>query len=149
MLAAYLAMIVAALFAGAAIYVNVAEQPARLALPDGPMLAQWHASYPRAASMQASLAIVGGVLAILAYVLLSDWRWVLAAILILANWPYTLVCIKPTNDALKSMQVAAPSALRPACSVPHLSTSRRASAPAVATCMPLRASLVGLMQTSV
>ena len=106
MLAAYLATIVAALFAGAAVYVNVAEQPARLALPDGPMLAQWHASYPRAASMQASLAIVGGVLAILAYVLLSDWRWVLAAILILANWPYTLVCIKPTNDALKSMQVA-------------------------------------------
>ena len=105
MLAAYLAMIVAALFAGAAIYVNVAEQPARLALPDGPMLAQWQASYPRAASMQASLAVVGGMLAILAYVMLSDWRWVLAAILILANWPYTLVCIKPTNDTLKSMQV--------------------------------------------
>jgi hypothetical protein len=106
MLAAYLAMIVVALFAGAAIYVNIAEQPARLALPDGPMLAQWQTSYPRAASMQASLAIIGGVLAIIAYVMLSDWRWLLAAICILANWPYTLVCIKPTNDALKSMQAA-------------------------------------------
>lgn len=107
MLAAHLATVVCAVFAGAAIYVNVAEQPARLALADGPMLAQWQASYPRAASMQASLAIVGGVLAVIAYFVLLDWRWLLAAILILANWPYTLVGIKPTNDALKSIQSVA------------------------------------------
>jgi hypothetical protein len=107
MLAAHLATVVCAVFAGAAIYVNVAEQPARLALADGPMLAQWQASYPRAASMQASLAIVGGVLAVIAYFVLLDWRWLLAAILILANWPYTLIGIKPTNDALKSIQSVA------------------------------------------
>jgi hypothetical protein len=107
MLAAHLATVVCAVFAGAAIYVNVAEQPARLALADGPLLAQWQASYPRAASMQASLAIVGGVLAVIAYFVLLDWRWLLAAILILANWPYTLIGIKPTNDALKSIQSVA------------------------------------------
>jgi len=106
MLAGYLALIVCSLFAGAAIYVNVAEQPARLALADGPMLAQWQASYPRAAGMQASLAIVGGVLALVAYAMLGNWRWILAAILILANWPYTLVRIKPTNDTLKGISAA-------------------------------------------
>jgi hypothetical protein len=110
MLAGYLALIVCTLFAGAAIYVNVAEQPARLALADGPMLAQWQASYPRAAGMQASLAIIGGVMALIAYSVLGNWRWLLAAILILANWPYTLIGIKPTNDTLKSPSTSSPGA---------------------------------------
>lgn len=107
MLFGYLALMVCSLFAGAAIYVNVAEQ-ARLALADGPMLEQWQASYPRAAGMQASLAVVGGVLAIVAYAMLGNWRWLLAAILILANWPYTLIGIKPTNDTLKGISAASP-----------------------------------------
>jgi hypothetical protein len=106
MLVAHLATIAAALFAGAAIYINVAEQPARLSLPDGPMLAQWQASYPRAATMRASLAVIGGVLAIASYAVLGNWRWLLAALLMLANCPYTLVVIKPINDALHGMQAS-------------------------------------------
>jgi hypothetical protein len=73
MLAGQLALIVAALFAGAAIYVNVAEQPARLSLEDRSLLVQWKPAYKRGFTMQASLAIAGFLLGMLARWQTNNW----------------------------------------------------------------------------
>jgi hypothetical protein len=104
MLAGLLALVLAAAFAGAAIFINVAEQPARLTLDDGPALIEWQRSYDRAAPMQSGLAAASALLAFLAAWQLSDWRFVAGGVAILANWPYTLWIIKPTNDALHALK---------------------------------------------
>src|ERR1700674_1279275 len=95
-----LALIASAIFAGAAFYVNVAEQPARLSLDDRALLTEWKPSYKRGAAMQAPLALVGFVLGMLAWWQTSHPGFLIGAIAIIAPWPWTLIGIKPTNDAL-------------------------------------------------
>jgi Domain of unknown function (DUF1772) len=95
-----LALIAAALFTGAAVYVNVAEQPARLALDDHASLAEWKPAYARGFVMQASLAIIGFLLGIIAARADLDWRWLAGALVLLANWPFTLVVMLPANKLL-------------------------------------------------
>lgn len=102
MLLGHLALVVAALFAGAAFYVNFAEQPARLATDDRAALRQWQRSYERAALMQASLAMVGFLLGLAAWFVGRDFRLLAGAVVIVLAWPYTLLVMKPINDRLNA-----------------------------------------------
>jgi hypothetical protein len=97
------ALVFAALFAGGALYISLVEHPARLKLADAPSLAQWQPSYKRALPIQSGLALAGGAAGLIAGYLSADWRWVAGSVLLLANWPFTLLVIMPVNKRLMAM----------------------------------------------
>jgi uncharacterized membrane protein len=102
MLAGQLALIVASVFAGAALYINIAEHPARMHLDVRGMLTEWKPAYKRGYMMQAPLAIVGFLLGALAWWQTGHWLFLDGAVLMLANWPYTLFVIMPVNEQLNA-----------------------------------------------
>ena len=95
-----LALTLAAVFFGIAVYINVAEQPARLALSDMPLLQQWKVSFGVGIVLQGSLTIVAGLMGLATWWFHRDWRWLAGGILMLVNWPWTLVFIAPINNTL-------------------------------------------------
>jgi len=103
MFAGHLALVFAAAFAGAAFYINFAEHPARLRLDDRNLLKQWKPSYSAGYTMQATLAVASAMLGLITAWMTQDWRWIVGAMLIFANWPFTLIVIMPTNHKLKAI----------------------------------------------
>jgi uncharacterized membrane protein len=95
-----LALVVAAAFAGTAIYVSACEQPARLQLDDRAMLAQWKPSYNHGKIMQGGLALLGTILGLVAWWQSRNAMWLFGSIALISPWPFTIFVIKPTNDTL-------------------------------------------------
>ncbi|WER49982.1 DUF1772 domain-containing protein [Cupriavidus sp. WKF15] len=96
MIAAFAAM----LFAGAALYVNVAEHPARMALETRSAAQQWAPSYKRATLMQAPLALLSLPSGATAWLLGANILWLAAALLIGSVMPYTLLVVMPVNHRI-------------------------------------------------
>jgi hypothetical protein len=88
------------MFTGAAVYISLVEHPARLSCGTEAAARQWAPSYQRAAVMQAVLAILAGVGGVASWIHGEGAAWLWGGLLIMAVVPFTLLVIRPTNDAL-------------------------------------------------
>jgi hypothetical protein len=96
----FVAALAAGLFAGAALYINVAEHPARMVLETRIAALQWAPSYRRATWLQAPLALLSLLCGVAAWLLGGGWGWLVAAVLVGAVVPVTFLVIMPTNQRL-------------------------------------------------
>jgi uncharacterized membrane protein len=100
MLLEIVATLAAGLFAGAAIYIDLAEQPARKQIDTATALTEWRPSYKRAAVVQPLLAAVGFSSAVAAWLMGGSVWWLVGGVLLVAVIPYTLIIVFPTNNKL-------------------------------------------------
>jgi anthrone oxygenase-like protein len=98
-----LALISSGIFAGAAFYITVVEQPARLRLDDRAMLLEWQIAYRRGLAIQAPLAAVSFALGSLAWAVSGEVVFLVGAIVMIANWPWTLIAMRRTNKSLMEL----------------------------------------------
>ena len=77
-----------------------------MSLDDRALLTQWKKAYKRGTAMQAPLAIIGFLLGLAAWWQTGHWAWLLGAAILIANWPYTLLGIMPTNRILMATEPA-------------------------------------------
>jgi uncharacterized membrane protein len=99
-LAELVATLSSGLFAGASVYINLVEHPARMETGIRPALAEFAPSYKRATVTQVSLAVAGFLSALVAWRSRSDARWLIGGGLLVAVVPFTALVILPTNKKL-------------------------------------------------
>ncbi|MET0986826.1 MAG: DUF1772 domain-containing protein [Steroidobacteraceae bacterium] len=98
--ATFIAVLATTVFAGAALYINLVEHPARMSCSTELAATVWAPSYQRATMMQAPLAVIGGLAGLFVWWLDRSWLWLIAATLIIAVVPFTLIVIMKTNQQL-------------------------------------------------
>jgi hypothetical protein len=82
------AFVAAASFLGAAIYVCVVEQPARLKLSGPAMIREWRLSNRRGTLILSVFSVVSAILAFIQFKSNGDVRYLIGGVTILASWPY-------------------------------------------------------------
>jgi uncharacterized membrane protein len=96
----FTAILSAALFAGAALYINIAEHPARMECGTELAASVFGPSYKRAAVMQVTLASAATLSAFVSWSFTGSPLWIVGALLIFGVIPFTLIVILPTNNRL-------------------------------------------------
>jgi hypothetical protein len=93
------------IFAGAAVYINFVEQPARLSCGVELAVTEWRPSYKRGTVMQAPLAAIGSLAALLSWWFERRLAWLIGGLLLLLIIPFTLLVILPTNKRLENQDL--------------------------------------------
>jgi len=101
-IAEFISALACSLFAGAAVYISLVEHPARMQCGVEIAATEFAPSYRRATIMQASLAALGLVSSIAAWVAGATFWWFVAGALLGSVIPFTLIVILPTNKQLLS-----------------------------------------------
>lgn len=100
MLLGLIALVSAAIFFGAAFYINFAEHNGRMGLTPDSAVRQWVPAYMRGNMMQGSLALISGVAGLIVGWNTGNGNWLAGGLFMLANGPWTMLAIKPLNKKL-------------------------------------------------
>lgn len=98
-----LALAFAAALAGAGLYVNAVEQPARLALDDAAMLDEWTPSDRRGVALMAGLSLISAICGLSAWFATGDVRWAIGALIVISVWPYVFFVMGPVNNQILTL----------------------------------------------
>src|SRR5438445_3544408 len=101
-IAEFVAVFACGIFTGAAAYVSLVEHPARMECGAEIAAAEFSPSYRWGSVMQATLAAVGLLSSIAAWLAGATFWWAVAGVLLVSVIPFTLIVILPTNKQLLS-----------------------------------------------
>jgi hypothetical protein len=99
-IAEFVAALACSLFTGAAVYLSLVEHPARMECGVEIAATEFRPSYRRATVMQATLAAVGLLASVAAWLAGATFWWLVGGLLLGAVIPFTLIVILPTNKLL-------------------------------------------------
>ena len=96
----HLSFFLACMFFSDCFYISFVEHPARMECPLNVSLKQWRQSYPKALRLQILVLLFGTLFSILTYMSNGNLMWFLAGTLLFLSFPYTIICLLPTNNLL-------------------------------------------------
>src|SRR5438128_746473 len=101
-IAEFFAVLACGLFTGAAVYVSLVEHPARMECGVEIAAAEFSPSHRRGSVMQATLAAVGLISSVAAWLDGATLWWLVGGVVLGCVIPFTLIVILPTNKQLLS-----------------------------------------------